>query len=223
MYVDRMVEAIEDGVNPYKEAYRKQVEYCEQEGLSTIRLKAGEVEKIMTQRWQLWKTADAVAYKIEEWSYERGEFEDDTACHFSLTYYGQHVYMDKAHSVEVDLTTGESYEWEAQSKEFEVFDATPSDEELGKWGSWGPIWSRVDGHECAEWTSLLGQKACYWSNGVHQGIYYTPTGVFSSLTAFQTRRIALRVDPPEEGAGERLRTIKLVTGEDVDTSGMKPR
>lgn len=222
IYVDRMIETIEGGINPYKVAYRKQVEYCEKEGLSTTRLKEDDVEKIMTQRWQLWKTADAVAYKVEEWSYERGKFENDTACHFSLTYSGQHVYMDKTHFVEADLATGDSYQWEAQPEEFEVFDTTPSEEELGKWGSWGPVWSSVDGHQCAEWTSLLGQRACYWSEAVEQGIHYTPTGAFSSLATFQTRRIALRVDPPEEGAGERLRTINLVTGEDVDTFGMKP-
>lgn len=214
LYLDRSLEFLVAGV-PARGGYFKQVERCENAGMPMAPLSDADAGMIATGRRQYWRTAEAVAYREETWSWDV-----DALCDFHLRRTGTHAYFDAAGATYLDLVTGEVTSGPHNARHMGTAPADP--ETTSTAAGWtGPTMRKVAGQPCEQWKSRHGAMVCAWAGGTQWGYNPRVTSVYDGA-AQDSGALVLEAGPPPGMTGIRVSTESFVIGGKVDLTHMRP-
>lgn len=227
LHVVQIVEKLDAGINKRREGYSRALELCRRAGMATIALSSDEEALIGTERWQVWNVPGQLAWRRDAWDVADGGTGTGQMCNFHLEHSGTHEHLDGQRILTLDLETGVLAENPADPARLSIAAIEPPDaqelDESRAAGYSGPVAQSVSGHPCDQWTSGHGATVCIWTGGHRWGYASGMSGEFSALAGIDTHRLILQADPAPGAIGDRLRTTRFDTGEDVTLDGILPR
>lgn len=221
LYLDQVVQMLENGRNTQLDGYHHRVESCRNAGIATQPVPASDERLIATSRWRMWRDREHFAYRMETWQAlpQEGASTPEELCTFKLALTGIHGYVDAQRSIVVDLETGERTDSEGNP------DIVLAAGEAST-GSSPPANSApetVAGQSCNRWRSQRGATACVWSGGAHWGFASHTDREFDPGAGMHTSHIVLDANPPSDAIGYELKTTTFVVGAPLDRGAMAPK
>lgn len=218
LYLDQVVQMLENGRNAQLEGYHHRVESCRNAGIATQPVPASDEHLIATSRWRMWRDRERFAYRVETWQAlpREGASTPEELCTFRLALTGIHGYVDAQRAVLVDLETGERTDSEGNP-----------DIVLGTGGasdgrSPGAAPDTVAGQSCNRWQSPRGGTVCVWSGGARWGFASHADREFDPNAGMHASHIVLDASPPPDAIGYELKTTTFVVGAPLDQDAMMP-
>lgn len=218
LYLDQVVQMLENGRNAQLEGYHHRVESCRNAGIATQPVPASDEHLIATSRWRMWRDRERFAYRVETWQAlpREGASTPEELCTFRLALTGIHGYVDAQRAVLVDLETGERTDSEGNP-----------DIVLGTGGasdgsSPGGAPDTVAGQSCNRWQSPRGGTVCVWSGGARWGFASHADREFDPNAGMHASHIVLDANPPPDAIGYELKTTTFVVGASLDQDAMMP-
>lgn len=218
LYLDQVVQMLENGRNAQLEGYHHRVESCRNAGIATQPVPASDEHLIATSRWRMWRDRERFAYRMETWQAlpREGASTPEELCTFRLALTGIHGYVDAQRAVLVDLETGERTDSQGNP-----------DIVLGTGGasdgrSPGAAPDTVAGQSCNRWQSPRGGTVCVWSGGARWGFASHADREFDPNAGMHASHIVLDASPPPDAIGYELKTTTFVVGAPLDQDAMMP-
>ncbi|GHD75121.1 hypothetical protein GCM10007164_26660 [Luteimonas padinae] len=220
LYLDQVVQMLENGRNAQLEGYRHRVESCRNAGIATQPLPSSDEHLVGTSRWRMWRDREHLAYRMETWHAEPPDAAGtpEALCTFTLALTGIHGYVDAQRSILVDLETGARTEGEGNPDIVlaSVDASSGSDPQAGS----AP--ETVAGQSCNRWRSQRGGTACVWSGGARWGFASHTDRGFNPGAGMHADQIVLDADAPPDAIGYELETTTFVVGAPLDQDAMMP-
>ncbi|TWT22284.1 hypothetical protein FQY83_04435 [Luteimonas marina] len=219
LYLDQVVQMLEEGRNAQLEGYRDRVQRCREAGFPVQPIPASDEHLIATQRWRMWRDRDRYAYRMEVWHVAQPEAPSTPAelCTFTLGLTGLHGYVDAQRAITLDLETGERMESDGNPDIVMAVRDPP-----GGSGPAGTAAATVAGQPCNRWQAPSGATVCMWSGGTRWGFASSADDEFNPGTGMHLDHIVLEASPPPDAIGYELRTTTFVVGAPLDEGALQP-
>jgi len=219
LYLDQVVQMLEEGRNAQLEGYRDRVQRCRDAGFPVQPIPPSDEHLIATERRRMWRDRDRMAYRVEAWHVAQPEAPLTPAelCTFTLGLTGLHSYVDAQRAITLNLGTGERTESEGNP---DIVMAVR--DPVGGSGPAGMAGATVAGQPCNRWQAPSGATVCVWSGGTRWGFASVADGEFDPGPGMHLDYIVLDASPPPDAIGYELRTTAFVVGAPLDEGAMQP-